>query len=213
MRGVALLAAALLGCSPLEETDPVIQEKEPGTTRRTIEELPPMPQYPLAQTGKLVVVSDGDFSVQKSWPAQAGFCAGGMLVELYAEGDSSGTVVVLQHPESDVAGQYPVLLADSVAEHERAARIGVQVFAGTEAFGFQAFMGSLEVTGFGEKATGRFTSTLSEIGSGVLTRYVGVFHEVPVKPFSDEYCAGLQPEDPEVTTDTTTDRDSIAGAG
>jgi len=212
---IALTVVALLGCSPTVESEPTkerFQADEPGTTRRTIEELPPMPGYPDSQDGKLVVISDGDFSINRAWAAEAGFCDGGVLLELYAEGDSSGTVIVLQHPDNDVIGDYAVVLADSVNPEERAARIGAQVFEGGDAFGLEAIMGSLEVTEVGDRISGRFTSTIRELDSRVLTRYVGVFSNVPMNLLSEDYCRQLYPEqEPQTDPDSTTNRDSVSG--
>ncbi len=211
----ALTIVALAACSPAVESEPTegsVQEDEPGTTRLTLEELPPMPGYPDSQNGKLVVISDGDFSINKAWEAEAGFCDGGILLELYAESDSSGTVIVLQHPDSDVIGEYAVILADSVNPAERAARIAVQVFAGREAFGLQAIMGSLEVTEVGDRISGRFTATLRELDGGVLTRFVGVFRNVRVNLLAEDYCRELYPEqEPQADPDSTTSRDSVSG--
>jgi len=211
----ALTIVALAACSPAVESEPTegsVREDEPGTRRLTLEELPPMPGYPDSQDGKLVVITDGDFPINQAWEAEAGFCDGGVLLELYAESNSSGTVIVLQHPDSDVIGEYAVVLADSVNPAERAARIAVQVFAGREAFGFQAIMGSLEVTEVGDRISGRFTATLRELDGGVLTRYVGVFRNVRVNLLAEDYCRELYPEqEPQADPDSTTNRDSVSG--
>jgi hypothetical protein len=215
---IALTVVALVACSPSPtvESDPTeerFQADEPGTTRLTLEELPPMPGYPDAQDGKLVAISDdGAFSINKAWEAEAGFCDGGVLLEFYAVDDSSGTVIVLQHPDSDVIGEYAVALADSVNPEERAARIGVQVLEEGEASGLQAIVGSLEVTEAGDRISGRFTSTIRELNSGMLTRYVGVFSNVRLKVLSEDYCRQLYPEqEPQTDPDSTTSRDSVSG--
>jgi hypothetical protein len=171
-----------------------------------------MPGYPTSQDGKLVVISDGDFSINKSWEATAGFCDGGVLLELFAEGDSSGSVIVLQHPDGDVIGEYTVVLADSVDPGERSARIGAQMFKGREAFGLQAIMGSLEVTEVSDRLSGRFTSTIRELESAVLTRYVGVFQDVPVNLLPEDYCRSLYPEsESQADPDSSASRDLING--
>jgi len=212
---IALALVALAACSPAGELDPTeegVQEDEPGITRRTLEELPPMPGYPDSQDGKLVVLSDGDFAINRAWEAEAGFCDGGALFELYAEGDSSGTAIVLQHPDSDVIGEYDVVLSDSVNLEDRAARIGVQVFDGRNAFGLQAIMGSLEVTEVSDRISGRFASTLKELDSGVLTRFAGVFSNVRVRPLSEGYCRQLYPEqETQTDPDSSMSRDSVSG--
>ncbi|UCD23834.1 MAG: hypothetical protein JSW51_12490 [Gemmatimonadota bacterium] len=212
---LALALMVIVACSPTVESDAsdeVDQEDEPGTTRRTLEELPPMPGYPDARDGRLVVISDGDFAINRVWDAAAGYCEKGML-ELYAEDDSSGTVVVLHFPDSIPLGEYPIVLAGPLGAESREARIGVQVFDGREAFALQAFMGSLEITEFGDRVSGRFASTLREMDADVLTRYVGVFNDVRASVFPEDYCKVLYPEDDaQMEPDSSASSDSASGS-
>jgi hypothetical protein len=190
-----------IACSA--ETKPETETAIPGPAERarsllTLEELPPMPDYPRPRDGRLVVVSAGDFTMDGVWQAEAGICATANDMELYAEDDSSATLIVAYFPGGDLEGSYAISLVDSVEVGERAALVGVQIFHEREAFGFQAIDGSLEIQVVGEELTGRFTATVQEVQTQVLTRYVGVFSNVELRELSAEYCGKLvqEPADP-----------------
>ena len=196
-REVILFLIVVIGCNaeiePETETG-IPGPAEPARSLLTLGQLPPMPDYPRPRDRHLVVVSDGDFTIDRVWEAEAGVCATAYNMELYAEDDSSGTVIVAYYPDGDLEGTYPISLVDSVVIGERAALVGVQIFREREAFGFQAIDGSLEIQAVGEKLTGRFTATVQEVQSQVLTRYVGVFGNVELRDLSSEYCGNLEHE-------------------
>jgi hypothetical protein len=179
----------------LVETDPDEEELFQVPSRRdrlTMDELPPMPGYPEGETGRLVAVSDGDFPINGAWRAEAGICLPFGTLELYTDDLTNGTVIVLHFPDSQVAGTYTVLPADTGLSEERIARVGAQVFrADQEAFGFRAVSGHLELSEQDGHLSGRFQSTLSEIQTELLTRYVGVFLRVPLRALPDHYCAAM----------------------
>jgi len=187
--GMLVLAAALLlACG--EETVPedeeiVIPDRR---SRLTLEQLPAMPEYPAAAQGHLVAVSAGDFTIEGSWPAQVGVCEPAGPLELYTSDLRQGTAVVLHFAERRVEGTYAVLSPDSAVGQERVAHIGVQVYGDRQAFGFRAIDGQLEVSDFGNHVSGRFATTIRETQSEILTRYVGVFTELPVEPLTIDYC-------------------------
>ncbi len=157
----------------------------------TLEQLPPMPDYPRPRNGRLVVVSAGDFAIDGEWEAEAGICATAYEIELYADDDSLGTLLVFYYPDGEPEGSYSIMTADSIEIGERAALIGVQVFQKEEAFGFRGIEGSIELQIAGEGLTGRFTATLKEVEEDVLTLYVGVFSNVALRELPTEYCSRL----------------------
>ncbi|UCG86221.1 MAG: hypothetical protein JSW71_20320 [Gemmatimonadota bacterium] len=187
-----LLVLAVGACSAQTQSETDVPDLEvPTQTLLTLEELPPMPDYPRPRGGHLVVVSDGDFAIGKVWEVEAGACASAHEIELYAEDDSSGTIIVLYYPDGNPEGSYPIIMVDSAVVGERAALVGVQIFQQQRAFGFQAIEGSLELQAVNEELTGRFASTVQEVQDNILTRYVGVFSGVGLRELSDEYCSSL----------------------
>jgi hypothetical protein len=201
---VFLIGVVACSDEPVSEAEAPPVDQEPGRTHRTLEQLPPMPAYPDTSPGQLVVVSDGDFVLDGKRKAAAGLCPEQRILELYAEDDSGGTGVMLQYPDGDAVGEYPVLLPESTLVDERSARIGVQVFEERDARGFQALGGTLEVLSLDDHLSGRFMSTVRDVQTDVLTRYVGVFSAIPVEVLEQEYCTTLRPADHADTTQVDT---------
>ncbi len=187
-------AALLLACG--EENVPEEEEEEivvpDRRSRLTLEQLPAMPEYPVAERGRLVAVSSGDFVMAGSWPARAGICEPAGPLELYTDDLSQGTAVVLHFVEHRVKGTYPVLSPDSAMGQGRVAHVGVQLYRDRQAFGFRAIEGQLEVSDFGDQLSGRFATTIRETQHEILTHYVGVFTEIPVARLTVEYCLSLR---------------------
>jgi hypothetical protein len=203
---IVLLVGVVTACSFDAEIDSgaeVPNEDEPAKARLTLEELPPMPDYPNAARGNLTVVSSGDYVIDHEWDADVGSCEGAFVMELYAEDETSGSAIVLHYPDGEPTGVYPIVQSDSVTIDERIALVGVQVFEERQAFGFQAIEGTLEVLSLGEVISGRFASTIKEVQSEVLTRYVGTFRDVKIAELSADYCRGLrlEPEPPPAPRD------------
>jgi hypothetical protein len=192
---LTLIGGTTIACSSGADPDAEVPEEEVRVrTRLTMEELPPMPEYPNTSPGKLTVVGAGDKAINHAWEAEAGSCASVSLIELYAEDATSGSAIVLQYPDGDPLGVYPIVPADSVLIDDRAARVGVQLFDEDQAVGFQAIQGTLEVLSVGEEISGRFTATIREVQSDVLARYVGAFQDVEMAELSADYCNSLRPE-------------------
>jgi hypothetical protein len=192
-RSLVLLAALFLACGEQPKLlNEIPRVSDTDSTRMTVEELPPMPPYPRARGGRLVTVSAGDYDIHGSWETTAGLCGDLGVLEMYAGPSGLGTALILQMPEDDVLGEYPVVAATAVFPSAPAALLAVQVFDEPEAFGFQAYDGQLELTEMGEVVSGRFAMTLREINMDVLTHYVGVFENIPIEPLTDEYCAMLR---------------------
>jgi len=191
-RKLVVVVAFFLACGdepvPADE-EIVIPDRR---NRLTLEQLPVMPEYPVAEQGRLVAVSAGDFTMDGSWPAHAGVCQPAGPLELYTDDLRQGTAVVLHFVEHRLEGSYPVLPPDSAVGQERVAHIGVQLFQERQAFGFLAIEGHLEVSDFGDHLSGRFATTILETQNEILTRYVGVFTEIPVEPLTIEYCLSLR---------------------
>ena len=187
-----ILAVAVAACGGDAEPDavpPVLVGN--GRAQATLADLPSMPTHPSGQSGQLTVTSAGDYVIEGAWEARAGVCEQLGFLELYAGVPDTGTLIVLRFGDGDPLDRYPVGVADLQLPDPPAARIGVQLLGGEDALGFQAIEGELEVSSFGGDLSGRFATTLQEIRSGILTRYVGVFDRVPVEPLSAEYCRDM----------------------
>jgi hypothetical protein len=120
---------------------------------------------------------------------------------MYAGPPGFGTAVFLRMPEGDQIGDYPVVAAAEEFPEAPAALIAVQVFNEPDAFGFQAYHGSFELTELGEEASGHFACTLREISIDILAHFVGVFEDIPVRHLDAEYCQTLA--DSAFTSDST----------
>lgn len=172
------------------------------TTPSEVDELPPRPDYPRSRRGHLVTATAGDYVIEGSWRASAGFCEDIGVVEMYAGPQGTGVGLVMHIPESDPLGNYPVVAADVDFPEAPAALIAVQVFDDPDAYGFQAYTGELELTEIGESVSGRFATTMREIRTDMLTHFVGVFDDIALEALADDYCA--------VVRDSTIGVDSTA---
>jgi hypothetical protein len=198
---ITLLAVVLACGAGQEQQEQDTSEPKLGRTRLTVEELPPMPPYPPARRGRLVAQSAGDHDITGSWRTTAGLCDQEGTLEIYAGPQGFSTALLLYLPEEDRVGEYPVVAASAAPPDAPAALIAVQAFADPDAYGFQAYHGLLELTEFGEKVSGRFTSTLREISTDILTHYVGVFQGISLEPLPADYCRVL--EDSAAVVDST----------
>ena len=206
---LAVLAVACGGQIAQESEEP--SDTDAGGTRLTVEELPPMPPYPAARSGRLVTQSAGGYDIHGAWRTQAGLCDTIGIMEIYAGQPGLGTALVLRIPEGDPIGDYPVVAAAADLPAAPAALIAVQVFEDPEALGFQAYHGLLELTELDEKVSGRFTATLREIGQDLLTHYVGVFERIQVEPLGADYCRALR--DSTLAPDSAAASDTAAHGG
>jgi hypothetical protein len=214
MRGVHWLplVGLVLACGgqaePLEDME---VDSDSSRTLLTVEELPPMPAYPEARRGRLVTVSAGDFELGGVWEVEAGLCEEIGIIEIYAGPPGFRTALVLRIPEGDPRGRYPVEAPGRDFPDAPGALLAVQVFDEPEAYGFQAFFGELELWVLGERISGRFTTTLREIGVDMFTHFVGVFEAVSIAPLPADYCQAML--DSTVAPDSATVADSAASGG
>ena len=132
-------------------------------------------------------------------------------MEIYAGPPGLGTALLVRMPEGDPLGTYPVVAADADFPAAPVALIAVQAFQSPDAFGFQAYAGELELSAFGDRVSGRFTSTLREISIDMLTHYVGVFEGLSIEPLPADYCQSVQ--DFTLVPDSATVSDSASVGG
>jgi len=202
------LAGLALACGGESSSDDNRIDYDTVGTLLTVEQLPPMPSYPEASSGRLVTVSAGDYDLNGEWEVSAGLCEELGILEIYAGPQGLGTALLLRMPEDDPLGVYPVVAAEVNLPAAPAGLIAVQAFAEPNAYGFQAYIGQLELTAFGERVSGRFTSTLREIGLDLFTHYVGVFEDVSIDALSDDYCGVMR--DYTLVSDAATATDSAS---
>jgi len=153
--------------------------------------LPPMPDYPRRETGKVTVIAVGAFELTHSWNARAGRCARPSMVLLIAEEPGSGASVLLDLPASeDVTGTYPVKLADSVGVLEPpAAQVGFQFFDVNKADAYQGSAGDVEVRELTDRRlSGRFAVTLRHIANNRRAQVAGTFEHVDIEPLPIDWC-------------------------
>ncbi len=162
-------------------------------SRLTVDDLPPLPDYPDSIAGHVVAVSAGDFPIDGRWRAEAGACPAEGTIELYTEDLQNGIGMLLHFPDSQAVGRYTVLSPDSGLGEQRTARIAVQFFrqARNDAFGFHAVDGQIEISEAGDHLSGKFQTILKETQIEILTRCVGVLFRIPLERLPDDYCAGL----------------------
>jgi hypothetical protein len=203
LRALALLALVVACNEQPELLNEIPRVPDTDRTRLTAAQLPPRPSYPRPRSGKLVTISAGDYDIHGSWSTHAGICDQQGVLEIYAGPQGLGTALMLRMQSEDRLGEYPVVPAAAQFPSAPVALIAVQIFDEPDGLGFQAYDGTLELTELGDEASGRFTSTLREINLDILTHYVGVFENLPVRPLAAEYCQVLQ--DSTLASDSTSD--------
>jgi hypothetical protein len=200
--GTVLLLTVLGACgggAPAEEAEtpepvPVDEElpgQEPAATV-PIESIPE-PEYPDERRNFLVATSaGGNRDLSGAWEARAAICDDPAVLQILAEQPGFGALLLFQLPQADRVGTYPIAFAESGAPEPPAAQVGVQLFQAGSAFAYQAADGQIEVTGMGERVSGRFRVTLREITSEEHLRYVGVFDNVVVAPLPEAQCRAMK---------------------
>ncbi len=154
--------------------------------------LPPMPDHPDQEAGRLAVTAVGSLELSQSWPARAGRCANPRMVLVVADEPGSGASIVLELPaEGDLTGEYPVRLADSTGTVTApASQLGVQIFAAGTADAYQGSAGAVDVDELtDERLSGRFAVTLRHLTSNRLAQMAGTFHRVNVEALPMDWCA------------------------
>lgn len=179
-------------------------------------ELPPMPDYPARESGKLRVAAVGAFALSQSWPARAGRCARPSMVMLIAEEPGSGATILLDLPErEDLTGSYPIKLVDSVGVLEPpASQMGFQFFDSTSADAYQGSSGDVEVRELtDQRVSGQLAVTVRHIRNNRLANVSGTFEHVNVEALPIDWCdraaAARDSLNPAPDSSTTTP-DSVA---
>ena len=188
---LVLIAAPLAGCKKGHERKPV-QVNAPAQPSTPPAVLPPIPRYPDATKGHMVVVSAvpaGFDTISRDWPAEAGTCTTPpmLLVKSEREG-AGGTLLLLALPDNKVTS-YPITTVSSGLPAPPAAQVGVQSFSPSGSQAFQATEGSADIYSFGKTVSGRFAVTLREINRNQKIQFAGAFREVAVTPLDPRLCA------------------------
>ena len=194
-----LLLATLLtfACTSGEQTDDAdstntaVNEDSIEAAIAAEAELPPMPDYPGSEAGKLAVTAVGAFELSHSWPARAGRCARPAMVMIIAEEPGSGATVLLDLPPSgDVTGPYPIKLVDSAGVlAPPASQMGFQFFEATSADAYQGSTGGVDVRELTDRrVSGRFAVTLRHIGNNRRAQVAGTFERVDVEALPIDWC-------------------------
>jgi hypothetical protein len=157
--------------------------------------LPPMPDVPRGRAGHLVAVGVGELDSTWSWPFKAGRCARpAMIFMLPSELGQSGASILLELPEGDPSGPYPVRFADSTGVPVApAAQLGLQFFEAQRSDAYQGADGAVSVERLTEtQISGTFQVTVRHIVHDARSRLAGAFQDVPVEALPPDYCERLQ---------------------
>ena len=187
-----LLAAWMIvaACRSKPAADPA--SKQQGTaTAVAAESLPPMPPYPEPARGRLAVQSAGGaHEIKGEWPAEAGACERPPMLQVVAQVQGFGTIVLLALPEKDRVTSYPVTIVDTTGlPTAPASQVGVQVFRSDGPAAYQAAEGAVEVYAFEKTVSGRFGVTMRQVSTNSRIRYAGAFREIPLKQLDAAHCA------------------------
>ncbi len=189
-----LLTAACEGNQGDASIDPdsVVSEEPAMTANPT--ELPPMPEYPSARRGHLVVVTAGGTdTIQGNWPASAQVCQEPPALLVRAESPDVGFVVLLHRTAEDTIPRvYRVAATDSGFPIPPAAQVGVQQVTERGVSGFRGVFGTVELEALEPRAAGRIAVTLRELESSESRQFAAVFAELPVQPARPEDCETLR---------------------
>jgi hypothetical protein len=157
--------------------------------------LPPMPNPPRRRSGHLVVVAAGALDSTWAWPMKAGRCARPPMVFMVPrELGQSGASVLLELPDGELAGDYPVRFADSTGMPDPpAAMLGFQFVDEQRADAYQAAEGMVSIGRLDDtRISGTFQATVRHIVSNRRAQVAGVFHDIEIEALDLEYCGRLQ---------------------
>ncbi len=202
---LALLCTWSLGCGEQPaERDAATQASEvegASSGPIVVEPLPGMPPFPAPRRGFLVVTSAGPHSIEGAWRARAGMCDDPPMLQVLAEEQGIGVLVLLQLPPAgERITEYPITLVEGLGAFPQppAAQLAVQLLADRNVFGFQGDAGRVEIYGFGElldridprdrAVSGRFAVTVREIRTQQRVQVAGVFDGVGVTPLPADQC-------------------------
>lgn len=199
MRLMLLLVILFAACSGETDT-PLEGVDDPGSANDSLvpglvqfvdpADLPEMPNYPRARSGKLQVVSAGPTDLASSVEVTAGICENpSMLMLSGGGGDSWGFLLLLQVPlEGDKEVIYPVAHVDRGFPVPPASTIAVQRVTARGGDAYQGLQGFVEITEFSGTITGRFEMTVRHIVSEEMVQLVGSFEDIEVHDIPPESC-------------------------
>jgi hypothetical protein len=192
----ALAAMLLLACGTAERTpqadSTAVASDEDSLDAAVAAELPPMPAYPPAEAGKLVVTMAGAMDLARAWPAKAGRCSQPSMVLLIAEEPGGGASILLELPASgDLTGEYPVRLVDSTGVVQApASQVGLQFYGTRTADAYQASTGVVEVSDLTDRRlSGRLAVTVRHLATNQLVQVTGAFQRVDIEALPLDWCA------------------------
>jgi hypothetical protein len=215
LAAILLFTACGSGDRPEQADSTSIDADAAMADTAAVEELPPMPEPPDQEAGRLVVRAVGALELSRSWPARAGRCAHPSMVLLIAEEPGSGVSVMLELPPGGgFTGDYPVQLADSGGTVPApASQLGIQLFEGNTAEAYQASAGLVTVDELtDQRMSGHLAVTFRHLTSNRLAQVAGRFHRVDVEALPLDWCAqAAAARDSLAAAADTAARDSAAG--
>ncbi len=144
---------------------------------------------PPAPSGFLAARTDDPSQLIGAWAARAGVCPSPPSLQVLAESDSVGVLMLLAYPDSGPrATSYRVVLPDSAPPSPGTARLGVQRIQYLS-LAYQGAAGWVEVSDLGRRVSGRWDVTLKDVTTQRELRYVGSFRDVPIEPWPGVLCA------------------------
>ena len=159
-----------------------------------------MPRHPRAPGGRLVAVSAGNRDLSGQAAARAGRCEEPSMVQIVAEdvnessGESWAVLLLLQVPEEEKTGEYPVAIVESGFPEPPAAQIAVQVISSGRVEAFQGSTGSAEIYAFDDRISGRFAITVRNINNQDLIQIAGSFRAIEILELPAESCLAAAAE-------------------
>lgn len=192
LAAILLFPACGSGDRPEQADSAAVDADAAMADTAAVEELPPMPEPPAQESGRLAVTAVGALELSRSWPARAGRCANPSMVLLIADEPGSGVSVMLELPSSgSLTGEYPVHFADSAGTVPApASQLGIQLFEGNTADAYQASAGLVTVDELSDqRLSGHLAVTFRHITSNRLSQVAGRFHRVNVEALPLDWCA------------------------
>lgn len=188
MRSLVLLSLLFAGCQGKDANKAQPAQPAPTPTP-AVESLPPMPSFPSPARGRLAAQSaGGPAEIKGEWAAEAGVCEQPPMLQVVAQVEGTGTIVLLALPEKNRVTDYPVTTVGNGLPTPPAAQVGVQVFRKQGPAAYQASEGSVEIYAYEKTVSGRFGVTMRQISSNERIRYAGAFREIPIKQLDKSYC-------------------------
>ncbi len=128
-------------------------------------------------------------------PVRAGRCGDPPSIQVMAEGDSIGALVVVYFEGTEGrVGRYGVVPRDRLPPEAGYARVGVQR-VGYVSHSYEGVEGFVELDQLDGSVGGRVEVVLREVSSWEKVRYAAVFSRVELEPWPQEYCGAPVPPD------------------